>query len=43
MKQNKTEQWGKKHEMVGDFKLRNIKMQAVIFTQFAIIKCHDPP
>ncbi len=25
-----------------DFKLRNIKMQAVIFTQFAIIKCHDP-
>lgn len=24
-----------------DFKLRNTEMQAVIFTQFAIIKCHD--
>lgn len=34
---------GQKTSNGWDFKLKNIKMQAVIFTQFAIIKCHDLP
>lgn len=41
---NKTKQWEekkKKKKIKGwDFKLRNIKMQAVIITQFAITKSH---